>query len=165
MQTYYDLGYAYALEKLGMPAAAQRVVAAGKGLVQKVRGAGGSKATRQGIESIFEGPKRTMAEQGKNVGLKAPAADPQLSAVPQQMTVPQGVPPLAKAPAVESASQPAVKAPPAGKTEGATTKEVPQGFLSKYKWPLLGGAGLAGLGGYAYMKNRDPMGGYPVQGY
>jgi len=162
MQTYYNLGYAYALEKLGMPAATQRVIAAGKGLVQKVRGAGGSKATRQGIESILEGPKRNMAEQGKHVGLKAPAADPQLSATPQQMTVPQGAPPLAKAPAVESASQPAVKAPPTEKTK---TKEVPQGFLSKYKWPLLGGAGLAGLGGYAYLKNRDPMGGYPVQGY
>ena len=162
MQTYYDLGYVSALEKLGMPAVAQRVVAAGKGVVQKLRGAGGSKATRQGIESIFEGPKRTMVEQGKNVGLKAPAADPQLSAVSQQMTAPQGAPPLAKASPVESASQPGVKAPPAEKPK---TKEVPQGFLSKYKWPLLGGAGLAGLGGYAYMKNRDPMGGYPVQGY
>jgi len=67
-----------------------------------------------------------------------------------------------KTPTVESKTQPAVKAPP---TEKSKTKEVPQGFLSKYKWPLLGGAGLAGLGGYAYMKNRDPMGGYPVQGY
>jgi hypothetical protein len=162
MQTYYELGYAHALEKLGMPAAAQRVVAAGKGVVQKLRGAGGSKATRQGMDAIFEGPKRTMVEQGKNVGLKAPAADPQLNAVPAPMTAPQGAPPLAKAPTVESKSQPGVKAPPAEKTK---TKEVPQGFLSKYKWPLLGGAGLAGLGGYAYMKNRDPMGGYPVQGY
>ncbi len=162
MQTYYDLGYVRALEKLGMPATAQRIVAAGKGLVQKVRGAGGSKATRQGIESIFEGPKRTMSEQGKNVGLKTPTADPHLNAVPQQTAVPQGAPPLAKAPTVESKTQPNVKAPPAEKTK---TKEVPQDFLSKYKWPLLGGAGLAGLGGYAYMKSRDPMGGYPVQGY
>jgi hypothetical protein len=76
-------------------------------------------------------------------------------------------------PVVESRKTPDAKAAPAAATGGgaaapaASGEAAPasQGLLSKYKWPILGGAGLAGLGGYAYLKNRDPMPGYPVQGY
>lgn len=66
-------------------------------------------------------------------------------------------------PVVESSKTPEAKAPPAAAAGGGEAAS--QGLLSKYKWPLLGGAGLAGLGGYAYLKNRDPTPGYPVQGY
>jgi hypothetical protein len=71
-----------------------------------------------------------------------------------------------KAPVVESSRTPEAKSAPAAATGGAAAAApASQGLLSKYKWPLIGGAGLAGLGGYAYLKNRDPMPGYPVQGY
>jgi len=182
MQTYYEVGYACALEKLGMPAVLQRIGATAKGVAQKVRGGGGSRATQKSIDAILTGPKQApvpMAEQARRAGVRAPAADPNLNAgfsPDPRLQVPQNVPPLTRTPAapaggksqaapsggksskvVESKTKPTQK--PAEKpTKGPAAAE--QGLLSKYKWPLLGAGavGAAGLGGYAYLRNRDPMG-------
>lgn len=129
---YYDIGYARALEKLGMPVAAQRVLAKGRGVVQKLIGRGGSKATQQSID--FEGP--------------------------QQMQVPQNAPPLTASSKNTPKGTPVTPVESASTPEAVAAKaKGDPSFLREHWLPIAGGIGAAGLGGYALMANRDSMGG------
>ena len=117
---YYDTGYLYALEQLGMmeKGAAAAQVATKAPFLRRVG---------QGIKGLFS--RGSKVEQGA-----AKAA------------------PRGKAPEVSAGKTPDVK-PTKSKDERT--------FLQKAKWPLIGigGLGAAGLGGYAYLRSRDPMGG------
>jgi len=229
MQTYYDLGYLTALEKLGMvekdalAAAAKQVIPRAVGFVKNLFGRGarlpaasqaehavralegtGPKAFGQALPAnlkaapalSLEGAaplKKDLTARIKPVTsetatLRGPSIAPAPAAAPGAATpppVPAGAgkgktaPPVVQSPTTPAAAgapagaTPAAGAAPAAAGTPATTeaagaaaaKKEP-GILSKYKWPIAGGVGLAGLGGYAYLKNRDPMGsGYPIQGY
>lgn len=125
MQTYYEAGYAYALEKLGMHEKEA------KGFFNKLisRFGGGAKADPSKV--VAGGKEPFFREGSRRAGKGAVKGKGGTT--------------------VESATKPAEK-PPVDPNK--------PGFLSKYKWPLVGAGalGAAGLGGYAYLRSRDPMG-------
>lgn len=194
MQTYYDLGYMQALVKLGMidkegrgALRAIKSVATGKGMPLVDPGAqaaqhGAAMSKLQGkIQKGFQSRgtateaqsakyQRQMERINQRYGVETPMASQAPASAgasaragtPAQAGAPASTPMAAKAepPIAQSASTPAAAAAPAG------TKEAPQGFFSRYKWPIGLGVGAAGLGaGYLALRSRDRMGQYPVQGY
>jgi hypothetical protein len=187
MYNYYELGYVHALEKLGMVEkdagirsafGAVKSVFGGKGMplvnpeVQALKGQAELAKLRAGItERSAQGPlsPRQMTKNEskynkihqrygiENTPTGAPAAAPAAQAPIAGATAPVGN--KSTAPVTQSPTTPPVKTDAAAAGKGKDPAKDP-GFLSKYKWPIgLGAAGLAGVGGYAYLKNRDPMGG------
>ena len=131
MQTYYELGYANALEKLGMTDKTaifkflRRAATAAKEAPKAYHG--GPTAWGNAPSTVLKG-EGLAAGQGLPVKAKPP-----------------------KSPVVESGVKPDVKTPEIKEPKGP-------GFLRRHWLPIAAGTGLAGAGGYAYLKNRDPMG-------
>lgn len=153
MQTYYELGYAHALDKLGMTSKTA-------GIGQKFLGlfGRGAKAAPEAsaLSRHTSGPMEWGSEPAAvlSKGKKAP---PRFKDSPKAPVVESNIKPEMKEQPVTPTTTQAET--PKGETPKGETKAVEPGFLRRNWLPIAGGLGLAGLGGYAYLRNRDPMGG------
>ena len=152
MQSYYELGYQHALEKLGMVDKEAGPLQWAGALGQKAKVVGGAiKSVVSGKGMPLRGPEAAAAQEASARSSRVSKDIAQRTSKAQKAQA---------APIAQSKSTPPVKEQAAASTTAAGAKPE-QGFLSKHKWPLIGAGalGAAGLGGYAYLKNRDPMGG------